>query len=118
MKRWAAWRTYLSLSGGEVVPALRDELRQLVGQAEHVLPHVHLDQHGPDLLIAVLVEGVQVEAHAGAEHHGVLGDDAQLVAQQAQAHARDVDVVDQDLAADQVLNAEQRHHQRGLAAAA
>eukprot|EP00128_Syssomonas_multiformis_P010891 Colp12_sorted_trinity150504_noHs@3126 len=113
----AANADQLSLSGGEVVASLGHELGQLVGQAQHMLLHVHVREHLPDVIVAVLVEGVQIEANAGAEHHGVLRDDAQLVAQQVQAHTRDVDVVDQDLATNQVLNAEQRHHQGGLAAA-
>ena len=50
-------------------------------------------QSGPELLVRVAVDGVQVESQRAGEEDGVLGDDGDPRPQLAQAQVRDVHLV-------------------------
>ena len=50
-------------------------------------------QSGPQLLVRVAVDGVQVEPQGASKEDGVLGDDGDPRPQLAQSQVRDVDLV-------------------------
>lgn len=78
----------------------------------------HLGQHGRALVVAVLVERVEVEPHAAREERGVLRQQRDARAQGLLVDAREVDAVDQDAAVRRLLGrdrGEQRERERALA---
>jgi len=73
--------------------------------------HIYTFESVPYLRVRVLIEGVEIEAHRGREHHRVLRNDAEAGPQVLHGDGTDVDVVYEDFAIGQILDAKQSDHQ-------